>query len=877
MAWTGLGRDAALLCSFKNRCAATAWLAAESPKPPAWVERMCAVDADDGVICLDDEIEPAAVFALLRSTGGHLVPEADTSQIPKLVNTIVALNGECAVACVLKTVSDAESWLSAPRLPRWLMSPGPAVLLPREAGGDEDVGCVAADGVIQLCDDEDHADDKKSKEFSAIALSLPPPPKLKRTLLSMKSLQDSMLLPVAFPRYPVTGALVHDRGAPPRIGVAGLGSDSSSSHLTPPSRVLLSPSVASRASRRRCQPGLAPTSRGGAAGGSSRGAARGFPSNAAAMSSTTEGTPIPARPRSSSTFRTASLAFSLTPAKASSAGASSSFSPLGSRPCSNFSALGSRPGSSSTPLGGRPSSSSAPLGRTSDGGANTLRPPQTCTPVPAVASPSSGRPAKKLRLSTAVCYAMARLERSTLHRNDGLFVTGGGGVGKTRLLRECVAEYRISQGGSRFGLHVVAPTGVAAAVAGGVTLHAFLRLPAGCFDESLSEEADAERLYADMHQATRKRLASTSVLLVDEVSMVSSRMFTLLCVCMDKAHAKHNPSRPWRIVAFGDFFQLPPVRRGVEDSFDTRGLYSFKSVYWARLFKNEQLQLRHVWRQEDKEFIEMLSHLRVGDVTDDLASFLQKRNDVYSARVLAGGLTSLDITHIFPHRERVTLQNKECLSTMEAINGCKREVYHAMDYPIGAKLTENEVTHQLNQALMAPETLEVCVGARVASCAKLTDAENEVPNGTVGVVVRFQAVPGHGSCGASDKVPVVRFDTVRGPVTLVAQHADMKLQAVARDGAYACRYQIPLVLAWAVTVHRCQGLSMDAAVMDLGPCFVSGMVYVALSRVRTMEGVHIISFDRTKVQADAPVICFYSSQRDLDHVFLDCVLVTGRA
>eukprot|EP00168_Porphyra_purpurea_P017461 TRINITY_DN6051_c0_g1_i1.p1 TRINITY_DN6051_c0_g1~~TRINITY_DN6051_c0_g1_i1.p1 ORF type:complete len:381 (+),score=81.75 TRINITY_DN6051_c0_g1_i1:931-2073(+) len=380
-----------------------------------------------------------------------------------------------------------------------------------------------------------------------------------------------------------------------------------------------------------------------------------------------------------------------------------------------------------------------------------------------------------------------------------------------------------------------------------------------------------------MHKTTRMRLADTSVVLIDEVSLVSSRMFTLLCLCMDKAHAMHNPSSLWRTVAFGDFFQLPPVRLCVEDSFDTRGLYAFKSVYWTRLFKNEQLQLKHVWRQEDVQLIKMLSNLRVGDVTDDFASFLQRRNDVYSAQVQAGGLMSIDVTHIFPHRERVTLHNKEGLSKMEAINSCEREVYRAMDYLIGAKLTEKEVTHQLNHALMAPETLAVCAGARVASCAKLADADKEVPNGTIGVVVRFQSVAGNGSSGAPIKVPVVRFDSVRGPLTMVVKRADLKLQAVARDGAYACRYQILLVVAWAVTVHRCQGLSMDAAVMDLGPCFVSGMVYVALSRVRTMEGVHIMSFDRAKVQADPRVICFYSSQRDQDHVFLDCALATGRA
>lgn len=106
---------------------------------------------------------------------------------------------------------------------------------------------------------------------------------------------------------------------------------------------------------------------------------------------------------------------------------------------------------------------------------------------------------------------------------------------------------------------------------------------------------------------------------------------------------------------------------------------------------------------------------------------------------------------------------------------------------------------------------------------------------------------------------------------VTVKHVDMRLQSVSRDGAYASRFQVPLVLAWAVTVHRCQGLSMDAAVLDLANCFIDGMVYVALSRVRFMEGVYILSFARSKVGADRRVAVFYDDQRDLDDYFATCV------
>jgi len=394
------------------------------------------------------------------------------------------------------------------------------------------------------------------------------------------------------------------------------------------------------------------------------------------------------------------------------------------------------------------------------------------------------------------------------------------------------------------------------------------------FRQSLSEEDDAARLYSAMTAATKMRLGDTTILLLDEVSMVSSRVFTLLCSCVDRAHAKHNSDRPWRLLAFGDLFQLPPVRRGDEDKYDSRGFFAYKSAYWMRLFNDQEVELRCAWRQDDRMFIEMLSRLRGGDVSDNLATFLEMRAEVYQTRVSTGGMMDLDVTDIFSHRERVKIHNWKCLWMTESINGCQRVVFMAIEYPINSQLTKEEVTRQLEQALMASEELELCIGARVASCTTVKDGDKELPNGIIGTVVRFKPVASHSSSGKPSKVPIVRFDTVSGPLEMVVSATDMKLRSVARDGACASRHQVPLVLVWAVTVHRCQGLSMDAAVMDLAPCFVSGMVYVALSRVRSVEGVHVPSFDREKVRAESCVASFYSTQRDVGFVFLDCVIPT---
>ncbi|KAK1867019.1 hypothetical protein I4F81_009530 [Pyropia yezoensis] len=657
--------------------------------------------------------------------------------------------------------------------------------------------------------------------FRQAAEALRPPPPLKRTILSLASIQDSMTLPVVFQRHPITGKVVRtDR--PGAAGRRTLSSTARSSLLTPPSHAPSPLSLTSGTRQERA-----------------RRAARWslLPSLGAARSVATDISPLPA-----------SLA-SIT--RATSRASTSS-----QRAC---------------PTGGQ-GSASCSRPPTDEDLLPQQRSPLSQAPIPATAqaTPFLGPPTKRPRPAEPLPFHMGRLAKSILGRKKGIFVTGGGGVGKTRLLRQCVDEHRQAHAGSRVGLHVVAPTGVAAAAAGGVTLHSYLRLAAGCFDESLAEEDDAARLYKAMHGLTKRRLAETSLLLLDEVSMVSSRMFTLLVYSIEMAHAKVNNDIPWRVVAFGDFFQLPPVR-GDEDHFDNSGLYAFKSVYWKRLFLNEQLHLRYVWRQEDKKLIGMLSRLRVGDVSSDLEDFLHSRSAAYKSRAEAGVVLDMGVTFIFPHCQRVQAHNLDCLSTLEKMNGSTRVVYDAIDYPIGVKMTEEQVTTQLDASVMAPKKLEVFIGARVAACATVGDGKVEVPNGTVGTVIGYKKAIAHGVGGNAASVPIVRFDSVRGPVVVTVQRVDMKLQSVSRDGAYASRYQVPLVLAWAVTVHRCQGLSMDAAVLDLASCFLDGMVYVALSRVRFMEGVHILSFARSRVRADHRVALFYDNQRDVEDEFVSCV------
>lgn len=421
VAWTELNRDAGLVCNFETRDEASSWLTAAPPPLPVWAARTCVATNDEYMIGFEDETDPSPFIALLGKAGGQLAEEANAALILRLVSTIKALNGEVVLVRMLPSVSDAEEWLLTPHVPLWMMAP-PAVLSAPGATEADDaddavvVTVTTADGAVELSDDYEVSDGNAEASeicaFRRAAQALPPPPPLKRTILSLATMKDAMLLPVAFQRHPRTERFARY----------------------------------SRKGPSRGQPSL---------------------SSAGRASLLTSHSPSPSPSR---TIQTAGKRKSRTPWP------------------------------------------QAP----------------TCTPVPARASTSDRRRTKELRTGDAVPIHLGLLAKSILRRKKGLFVTGGGAVGKTRDLRQCTEEHRQGHGGSRVGWHAIAPTGVAAAAAGGVTVYSYLRLPAGCFDESVSEEQDATRLYDAMDGITKRRLTDTTLVLLDEVSMVCSRMFTTL-------------------------------------------------------------------------------------------------------------------------------------------------------------------------------------------------------------------------------------------------------------------------------------------------------------------------------------------------------------
>jgi len=201
--------DAAALCSFEAHKKAAAWLGPSLVRMPAWVKRTCVEDRHCGVICVDADVEGfETVFVLLCAAGAQMVPKASTPDMPKLFKTFKALNGTVAIARMLRTVDEAETWLAAVRAPLWVLKAATARADNTTEGDRADTETDDFnDDIIIVSDHEMDEDTLDKKAFKAVARTLPSPPTPKRTILSLRSVNDSMLLFLSSRPYPLTGVI----------------------------------------------------------------------------------------------------------------------------------------------------------------------------------------------------------------------------------------------------------------------------------------------------------------------------------------------------------------------------------------------------------------------------------------------------------------------------------------------------------------------------------------------------------------------------------------------------------------------------------------------------------------------------------------------
>jgi hypothetical protein len=392
------------------------------------------------------------------------------------------------------------------------------------------------------------------------------------------------------------------------------------------------------------------------------------------------------------------------------------------------------------------------------------------------------------------------------------FITGPAGSGKTHLINSYIKYLREHD----IDVGITASTGIAATHMGGMTIHSW----AGIGVAASLTQGDLERMFDKSYLA--KRFSRVRVLIIDEVSMLHHFRFDLVDTVLRAMKGNEQPFGGIQIVLCGDFFQLPPVSRAGEPE----SHFIYRSEAWRDAnFIICYLTEQH--RQKDESVLSILNEIRKGDVTDGSRELLQSRHNKRT--------TDLEPTRLFTHNVDVDTLNESELDAL--VTG--EEVVYEMDSHGRDILVE-----ALKKSCLAPERLRLKVGARVM-CVKNNFEEGYV-NGTLGVVI---------SCRKGHH-PVIR--TVGGQ-SITIEQTSWKIEEDGKVKAEIIQY--PLRLAWAITVHKSQGMSLDAVEVDLSKSFEPGMGYVALSRVRTLEGLTILGINEMALQVHQEVLEFDSMLR----------------
>ena len=398
------------------------------------------------------------------------------------------------------------------------------------------------------------------------------------------------------------------------------------------------------------------------------------------------------------------------------------------------------------------------------------------------------------------------------------FLTGMAGTGKSTLLRQFIRELAVGQ---RRRVDITAPTGVAALNVGGMTIHRFCGMLLGPQAGQSNED-----YFSVLERDTRRsilagfnRVRRCEVLVVDEISMLPGRQLDFVEFLFRRLRGRDEPFGGCQVIATGDFLQLPPVRMGDSEPHD----WAFQSPAWKSAeFKT--LILETVRRQDEPLFVRALAQFRIGHVWGDTARLLQSR---------VRNFPPANLTRLYTHNVQVDKWNDFQLAGLPGDESVLEATQSGPELQ-RAFLVKN---------LLTPATLRLKPGALVSFTVNKNEPGRNAPlfvNGQVGTVEDIR--PG---------LIVVR---VQGGETVGVEPFTWRYDA--QDPESGAFTQFPLRLAWAMTIHKAQGLTLDAAYLDIRAAREPGQAYVAVSRVRTLAGLNFKEWFRG-VHVSPEAIRFY--------------------
>lgn len=393
-----------------------------------------------------------------------------------------------------------------------------------------------------------------------------------------------------------------------------------------------------------------------------------------------------------------------------------------------------------------------------------------------------------------------------LKTGGNVFLTGEPGSGKTYVINKYIAWLEAC----KVRVAVTASTGIASTHIGGMTIHSWSGVGA----------RDTLTAYDLEHISTQKKvidkIARAHVLIIDEISMIDARMLDMVNIIAKTVRKSADPFGGIQVVFVGDFFQLPPIARMGESLH-----YAFESRAWEEA-RPLVCYLSDQFRQEDEVLLNLLKSIRKNQIEDDHYTLLQEQTDI--------AYEHIEPTRLYTHNADV-----------DAVNIAKLRLLPGMVHKFQMSVRGNkQIQQSLAKSCLSPELLELKEQAMVM-CTK-NNFEGGYVNGTLGRVVAFDFEDGYPIIETTDG----RTITIKPAVWSVAQEGKVLAEIE----------QIPLRLAWAITVHKSQGMSLDAVEVDLSKAFVYGQGYVALSRVRSLAGLKMLGMSTNALHVDPKIVAY---------------------
>ena len=436
-------------------------------------------------------------------------------------------------------------------------------------------------------------------------------------------------------------------------------------------------------------------------------------------------------------------------------------------------------------------------------------------------------------------YELNNEQKAVLEEVDAgnnVFITGPGGTGKTFLIRH-ICRHLEAKGKK---VAITSLTGMASLLIGDKarTIHSWSGLGIG--NRSVEDSYQFIRV---KHKKAREAWRETDSLIIDEISMMSDDFFEKLDALAKLLRNSKKPFGGIQVLCFGDFYQLPPI--------NTK--FVFESAKWNEVL-DSIVSLETIYRQKDPVFQGLLNEVRVGVVSDETDTLLKSRIGLDFSK------EEIQPTKIFTRRAMVDKINKEGLDAIKT---------EARTYTISTKgscssTTIKSAIEKMDDNAQYEKELVLKVGAQVMLIANI-NVEAGLVNGRLGIVTKFldahtEMVDKLNKNGVLVKVPVQHPEKVRVRFKNKQEEDFCAHEWKLENDESVSRNQIPLILAYAITIHKSQGSTLDSAYIDIGSSvFEYGQAYVALSRVKSLDALYLHSYSRSAIRAHPKVREYYES------------------